>query len=252
MKGKEVSWPELVALDELAYRAEGLAKIKDREAVMVERTALLEAGWAVSPKTMPENARNPDQVHQLLGDLTSLVNGLAQSEISNERLFALVEGIHPVVASLIEAAGMPHVHANEGPNDGSLYPVFGGDGEQVGTVEIKLHDDAGDIEVWLTSGGHGGPAWDLPTDSILILTFPHLKKQVELAVRDSTENRDETGNVTVRDGGTNYFVFPGETGIDATWLMGKDFAAVAVLDLEAASTGEMILRPHIHPEGEDS
>ncbi|MEM9015649.1 MAG: hypothetical protein AAGC68_01450 [Verrucomicrobiota bacterium] len=247
-----VSWPELVAFDELAYRAEGLAKIKDRDGILGQRPALLEAGSAVSPESVPNNVKNPEQVRQLLGDLSSLIDGIAKSDISDATLFSLVEGLHPVVASLIKAAGMPHLHTNEGPNDGSLHPVFGGDGEQVGTAEIKLHDDAGDIEVWLTSGGHGGPPWDLPTDSVLILTFPDLGKQIDLAVRDSTENRDEEGNGTVRDGATNYFVFPGETGADASWLMGREFAAKAILDLEAASTGDIILRPHVHHEEEES
>ena len=28
-------------------------------------------------------------------------------------------------------------------------PVFDSAGKQVGAIEIKLHDDAGDLEVWL-------------------------------------------------------------------------------------------------------
>jgi len=107
-----VSWPELTAFDEFAYRAEGLAKVKDREGLMKQRTALLEAGWAVSPKTMPENAADTRRVHELMGDLASFVNGFAEVEVSDDRLFALAEGLHPVVEALIEAAGMPHIYAN--------------------------------------------------------------------------------------------------------------------------------------------
>ncbi len=247
-----VVWPELAAFDELAYRAEGLAKVKDSESLLKQRAALLEAGWAVSPVTMPENVAKKRRVHHLLGDLSSLVNGFATAEMSDERLFALAEGLHPVVEALIEAAGMPHVHANEGPNEGFLHPLFGPDGSQVGTAEIKLHDDAGDLEVWVTKGGHGGPAWDLPVESRLKLSFPDLGKEVELAVRDATENRDEAGTATVRAGATNYFVFPGETGADASWLTGVDFAAKAELVMEAASTGSIVLRPHVHHgEGEE-
>ncbi|MEM6917323.1 MAG: hypothetical protein AAF491_12225, partial [Verrucomicrobiota bacterium] len=171
-EGDAVSWPELVAFDELAYRAEGLAKVKDVAGIVSQQTPLVEAGRAVSLDSMPENVKNPKEVEQLLADLASLVDGIAKDGVPEESLLALVEGLHPVVESLIKAAGMPHVHANEGPNDGSLYPVFGGDGEQIGTAEIKLHDDAGDIEVWLTSGGHGGSPWDLPTDLVLSLAFP--------------------------------------------------------------------------------
>ena len=67
----------------------------------------------------------------------------------------------------MKAAGMPHVHANEGPKGGFRFIVFGADGQQVGTAEIKLHDDAGDLEVWLTRGGHGGDPWRLPVGQTL-------------------------------------------------------------------------------------
>lgn len=248
VSGEVVSWPELVAFDELAYRVEGLAKVKDHKAILSQRTRLLEAGWAVSPSTMPKNVSNPKKVHQLLGDLSSLVNRLAASDVPEEQLISLAEGLHPVVESLIEAAGMPHLHSNEGPNEGFLYPLFDGEGTQVGMAELKLHDDAGDIELWLTSGGHGGPAWDIPVDSKLNLEFPDLGKKIVLAVWDTSENRDEAGKVTVREGATNYFVFPGETGVDATWLVGEEFVAKAVLKLDAGSTGEIVFRPHAHHE----
>lgn len=245
-----VEWPELVAFDDVAYRAEGFAKVKDRGGLVNLLPKVLETGRAISAQTIPGNVANRQKVEQVLGDLSSLVEGLAENDISDDQLFSLTEGLHPVVAALIESAGMPHIHANEGPNEGSLHPLFGTEGGQAGTAEIKLHDDAGDIEVWLTKGGHGGSTWDLPIDSTLKIDFPDLVKQVTLAVRDAGENRDEAGNVTVRDGATNYFVFPGETGVDASWLMGEEFAAKAELSFEGGSTGRIVLRPHAHHEEE--
>ncbi len=247
--GAAVEWPELVAFDELAYQMEGHAKIKDAEGIRGMLGPLLDSGRAVSIDTMPSNVANQPMVEQTLGDLTSLVGGLGSESVPDEELFSLVEGLHPVVEALIEAAGMPHIHANEGPNGGYLHPVFGTNGDQAGTVEIKLHDDAGDIEVWLTRQGHGGPVWDLPVDSRIKLHFPDLKKQVQLAVRDAEENRDESGQITVREGATNYFVFPGETGADASWLMGADFAAKVAMNFDGALS-EFILRPHVHAEEE--
>lgn len=250
---KAVVWPELVAFDEIAYQAEGLAKLKDEAGILEQRPSILEAGRAVSVATMPANVVNKSAVEQLLKDLSSLVEGFADNDIESGHLISLAEGLHPIVAELIEKAGMPHIHASEGPNNGNLHPIFGIDGNQVGTAEIKLHDDAGDIEVWLTQGGHGGAAWDLPVDHVLKIQFTALDKQIDLAVRDKTENRDESDMVTVRDGKTNYFVFPGETGADAAWLMGEDFVAKAILNLEAAgaTTGEILLRPHVHHGDEE-
>ncbi|MEM6277895.1 MAG: hypothetical protein AAF733_00350 [Verrucomicrobiota bacterium] len=248
-QGRVVSWPELVVFDELANRAGVLSRTKNLEGILRLRTALLEAGEAISPSSMPDHVRNPSQVQQLLGDLSSLLDGIAERDISDETLFALAEGLHPVAEAILEAAGVPHLHATNGPNKGRLHPVFGGDGMQIGRAEIKLHGDSGKVEVWLTSGGYEGPVWDLPTDSVLTMAFPDLGKRIRLAVHDSTENRDEGGNVTVREGATNYFVFPAGTEVDTSWLIGPEFAAKAVLDLEVGSTGLVTLRPHSQGKG---
>ena len=146
---------------------------------------------------------------------------------------------------------MPHIHANEGLNGGFLFPVFDVDGKQNATVEIKLHDDAGDLEVWLKKGGYDGEALLLPTATILTLDFPALDRNVTLAVRDHERNEDESGNSTVVEAKTNYFVFPGETGVDATWLMGAEFAAKVELSFTSSTTGSFVLRPHIHREKEE-
>ena len=146
---------------------------------------------------------------------------------------------------------MPHIHANEGPNSGFLYPVFDHTGNQTCNIEIKLHDDAVDLEVWLKRGGYEGDAWRLPTATILTLDFPVLDRNVILAVRDQDRNEDESGASTIVDGNTNYFVFPGETKSDASWLMGADFAAKVELSFGDKTTGIFVLRPHIHRKDEE-
>lgn len=245
--GEPVSWPELNQLDEVAYRAEGFVRVGDFVTVRESFSELLEAGKAVTPATMPANAADPQQVETILADLTSLVDGLS-SDLDDQALGTLVLGLHPVIEKLIKSAGMPHIHANEGPNDGFLHPIFDGEGKQVGTAEVKLHDDAGDLEVWLTRGGHGGDPWRLPLDTTLALQFSDLGRAVVLAVRDRERNEDESGASTIQDGMTAYFVFPGESGADPSWLTGADFAAKAELQFGESTTGSFILRPHIHKE----
>ncbi len=243
-----VSWPELARFDEVAYRADGLARAGDLASVRESLSGLLKAGEAVTPVTVPPDVADPQQVETILADLHNLVEGLS-SELDDESLGALVLGLHPVIENLMRAAGMPHIHANEGPNDGFLHPVFDSGGKQVGTAEIKLHDDAGDLEVWLTRGGHGGEPWRLSLDTTLALDFPDLGKTLTLAVRDRERNEDESGAPTIHEGATAYFVFPGETGADASWLTGEDFAAKAELRFAGATTGSVVLRPHIHEGG---
>ena len=243
-----VSWPEIADFDNLAFQADGLVRIQDLEAVRDLHADLVKAGMAVTPSSIPANAAKPKEVELILSDLSNLVSGLQADPLDDSSLENLVLGLHPVIAKLIEAAGMPHIHANEGPNGGFLFPIFDSNKEQTGTVEIKLHDDAGDLEVWLKSGGYEGDPWRLPTKTILTLNFPALNKSLILAVRDQDRNEDESGASTIIEGNTNYFVFPGSTDEDASWLMGADFAAKVELRFEEATTGLFVLRPHIHRE----
>ena len=241
-----VSWPEIADFDNLAFQADGLVRVKDLEAVRDLHADLVKAGMAVTPSSIPANAAKPKEVELILSDLSNLVSGLQADPLDDSSLENLVLGLHPVIAKLIEAAGMPHIHENEGPNSGFLFPVFNGEGKQVGTTEIKLHDDAGDIEIWLKRGGYDGEPWRLPIDTILTLEFGGIEKEVSLAVRDRVRNEDESGATTIYEGTTDYFVFPGETQENADWLMGSEFAAKVELSFGDATTGIFVLRPHVH------
>ena len=243
-----MSWPEINRFDDIAFQADGYARVKDLTAVRELMADLLLAGKALTKESIPANVADPQQVELILGDLSNLVSGLAVEELDDATLADLVLGLHPVIAKLIDAAGMPHIHANEGPNSGFLFPAFDSEGKQAGTIEIKLHDDAGDLEVWLKKGGYEGEPWRLPLDTTLTLAFPSEGKKINLAVRDTERNEDESGESTISDGQTNYFVFPADTGVDASWLMGADFAAKVELSFEGATTGSFVLRPHVHRE----
>ena len=123
-----------------------------------------------------------------MGDLTSLVDGLAAENLDDESLKNLILGLHPVIAQLIEAS-MPHIHANEGPNSGFLFPVFENEGKQVGTVEIKLYDDA---EATWKSGLRKEVSevpWRLSIDSALTLAFPALEKRLRFQSEIAKEMR---------------------------------------------------------------
>ena len=244
----EVSWPEITRFDDVAFQADGYVRVDDLPAVRELLPDLLEAGMAVKSASVPSNIAERKEVELILGDLKNLIDGIETEGLDDSTLSDLVLGLHPVIAKLIEAAGMPHIHANEGPNSGFLFPVFDGDGKQMGTIEIKLHDDAGDLEVWLKSGGYGGEPWRLSLDTRLTLDFPSEGKTVVLAVRDKERNEDESGESTIFEGSTDYFVFPADTGADASWLMGAEFAAKAELSFDGATTGSFVLRPHVHRE----
>jgi len=126
-----------------------------------------------------------------------------------------------------------HAHT---PNDGAMAPFTDGL-EQVGFLELKLHDDKGDLELWLTKDGKGTVPFDLPLETTLKVSFPDLEQDsVTLQVRNTEKNEDEGGTPTIRDQKTNYFIFPGDTGVDATFLMGTEFSTNVVVSFSVDGT----------------
>ena len=123
--------------------------------------------------------------------------------------------------------------------------------KSTGTAELKLHDDKGDLELWLTKDKTGKEAFDLPLGSVIKVTFPKLdNKSVELKVRNTDKNEDEDGQANIREKKTNYFIFPGDTGVDASFLVGKEFSSEVIIsftvDGTEYKTASFVLKPHVH------
>jgi len=124
--------------------------------------------------------------------------------------------------------------------------------EWCGFLELKLHGDAGDLELFLytsATGGKNPKPFDVPKETVVRITFPsHAGKSVELRVRNMEKNEDEEGNPNMRGGGTNYFIFPGESGQDPEWLVGEKWRGVATVAFEAGDKSyacdPFVLVPH--------
>ena len=151
--------------------------------------------------------------------------------------------------SRMENESSMHVHTH-GKNHGLVVPIST-NGEPIGFAELKLHDDKGDLELWLTTDAEGNDPLDLPLDTGIEVAFPDLdNKTVELRIRNDRQNEDENGNATLRNGTTNYFIFPGETGVDASFLKGPEFSSTVVISFETeqgqVQTAPFELSPHVH------
>jgi hypothetical protein len=137
-----------------------------------------------------------------------------------------------------------HVH---GPHDGLVAQFFSGE-EFPGRVEIKLHDDKGDLEVWLSTDE--AKPFDLPVTASIEIEFLDESKKVTLRPRNTVKNEDEGGQPNIRDGKTNYFIFPSKSSEDASWLKGKDFKALVVVRFESDGkkyqSVNLELEPHTH------
>lgn len=142
-----------------------------------------------------------------------------------------------------------HTHT---PHVGIMVPFFAvGTEKQQGFAELKLHDDKGDLELWLTRDSSGILPFDLSLDSVITVAFADLNnKQVSLKVRNSHTNEDEDGKGNIRNNKTQYFIFPGDSGADASFLVGKGFVATVTISFSSNGvsyiTKPFELSPHTH------
>ena len=144
-----------------------------------------------------------------------------------------------------ESSNIPHT-----PNHG-IVTAFRSENKLKGVVEIKLHDDKGDLELWLTKDKAGTKPYDIPLNSTITVLFPNMEQgTVELKVRNQQRNEDENGKLNIRDQKTNYFIFPSSSGDDASFLVGEKFVTDVVvsftIDGVTYTTDEFKLRPHTH------
>merc|ERR1712137_406632 len=145
-----------------------------------------------------------------------------------------------------------NVHPGAAPANGGILSVLeDADGKLVGFIELKLHDDAGDLELWLCADGAMSQPLDFPADTVLAVTCAtHGNKSAQLRVRNGDQNEDEDGKPNMRDGKTNYFVFPGESGQDPSWLMGEKFRSTTTVTFTSEGKGfrapPFVLVPHSH------
>ena len=94
-----VSWPEINRFDDLAFRADGYARVSDFSAIREMKKDLLDAGKAVTVDTIPTNVADLQQVELILGDLAGLVDDLATEDLDDASLKNTVLGLHPVIGN---------------------------------------------------------------------------------------------------------------------------------------------------------
>ncbi|WP_145248778.1 hypothetical protein [Aeoliella mucimassa] len=160
----------------------------------------------------------------------------------------------PASGEFDESASGGHGHAHT-PHDGMVAALLNEAGSTVGFVELKLHDDKGDLELWLAKDREITQPMDLPVDTEVQVTFADFgDKTVTLSVRNKEKNEDEDGTPNLRNGKTNYFIFPGDSGQDPSWLMGKQFKSAVTVSLSADGVNytseQFTLVPHTHADGE--
>ncbi|EDM25214.1 hypothetical protein LNTAR_03259 [Lentisphaera araneosa HTCC2155] len=140
-----------------------------------------------------------------------------------------------------------HSHTPHHGIEAKLYS----DQQAAGIAELKLHDDKGDLELWLTNRDEAHSPLDLGLDTKITVKFISLEgKEVQLQVRNKDKNEDEDGMGNIRNSKTNYFIFPGDTKADSTFLIGKEFSAEVQISFNIGDkvyqSKKFQLKPHVH------
>ncbi len=109
-----VQWKALSELDELAEHLESDVKDNDLEHVREHIADLQAAAKEVIENPPPKNSKNPEKIKLIQADLKSLIDNITDELVSNDQMLtSLVMSLHPIVESMMEAAGVPHVHDHE-------------------------------------------------------------------------------------------------------------------------------------------
>jgi len=241
------AWPSLMELYGMAREAQALSEAEDRERLRGYLPGLREAGLGMVAEGVPKSVSDPFAVKLALEHLDGHIRKAPETS-------RYAEGVLPRVVAVMEAAGVAvPPDTDHGPHDGNRTPFSDARGGNIGKVELKLHDDKGDLELWLTRMD-GAQPFDLPLDTLIHVRFSsHGGREVTLRIRDARENPDEEGTPNIREGKTHYFIFPGDTGADASWLRGEAFRGTVAVTFQAGGqayrTEPFELKPHAEGHG---
>jgi signal transduction histidine kinase len=142
---------------------------------------------------------------------------------------------------------------SHGPHHGNLTRLSNS-GKKLCYVEIKLrnnNNDKADIELWTSHDKDFTQPFGLPLDSVIRLDFlGEYSRSIELKVRDTVKNVDQYGHSNIHNSQASYFIFPGQTAVDTSWLAGFDFRAPIraqiTHDGKTYNSNTFVLIPHNH------
>lgn len=218
-----------------------------RRATLASDAANL-AALAAALEPLAAKAPDPARAAGMLANLARAADQLAheadEGAATDEPLARLLEVLR-LARRLDPASSSAAVEPTyiAGPSGGVLVELRDASGNPAGWAEVKLHGDAGDLELWLARDNRITSPLPVPVAAVAKLELSGPGRTVELRVRDAQANKDERGRATIVDGRTHYLVFPGETGADAAWLKGEDFRSRARLTVEGLAA-EFELKPH--------
>lgn len=111
--GGVVKWPAVSELDEATHRLVAAAESAPDAEFRKQMLAWSEAAMLVSEQAPPKNVANREKVLLLQKDIGSIAESAANSgTMPGDIARRMARGMESAVHSLMESAGMPHVHGH--------------------------------------------------------------------------------------------------------------------------------------------
>lgn len=107
--GETVDWPALKTLDHQVIEMEALMNMENTADLLAQQVGrVLGTMSTLQAGGVPANVKQPELVEQKMEELRALALEIQQS--ADNLGEAPLAALHPLVADVMEAAGMPHVH----------------------------------------------------------------------------------------------------------------------------------------------
>jgi predicted RNase H-like nuclease (RuvC/YqgF family) len=110
---KEVVWPQLRALDEVAHRIDAILQSDEAEKLKATAAEVKAKAKELLENAQPQDVADKLKVEQLKKDLADLVKALENEAQESEMVKATLEASRDVVEELMRAAGVPHKHDHD-------------------------------------------------------------------------------------------------------------------------------------------
>jgi hypothetical protein len=113
-----VKWPALSKLDEATHRLGAAADSAPKDEFVAAMKEWSDAAFAAASDKAPANVANKERVALLQRDLNSLAKSATTADaMPDEFGRKMAKGLQHAVHDLMDAAGMPHVHAHPAAAD---------------------------------------------------------------------------------------------------------------------------------------
>ncbi len=104
-----LDWPTLKSLDHQVHELEGILEMEEKSDLLTQQVGrVLSTLSTLLAEGIPANVARPELVQQKMKELQALSLEIQRSVDDPEE--APLAALHPLVADLMEVAGMPHVH----------------------------------------------------------------------------------------------------------------------------------------------